>query len=254
MRVLLRGVGWMSIAVGATILLYLVYSLFWTTLETRSAQARLLEQWQAQVGTVEGEVAVPSAEQDPVAAPAGAADDPVVTEDGGETAQDGAGPGEEPGPSEAVAAPPPSGEALAAMSFVRPDEGRLLHDEPILVVEGVGTDDLRAGPGHYPWTSLPGEDGNFAVAGHRTTYGAPFYDLDKLRAGDEVHVTDRSGRRWVYRVVDSRIVGPAAIEVLDPDPLGRDRPMLTLTTCNPRFSNAQRLVVFAELDDGGSTA
>lgn len=122
-----------------------------------------------------------------------------------------------------------------------------VQDDPLLVVEGVGVDELKRGPGHYPGTALPGQPGNFAVAGHRTTYAAPFYDLDQLRPGDRIRVTDRGGTRWTYSVVGQRIVAPTDVEVIGPDPLATGRATLTLTTCNPRFSAAQRLIVFAEL-------
>lgn len=103
------------------------------------------------------------------------------------------------------------------------------------------------GPGHYPQTASPGADGNFAVAGHRTTYGAPFFHLDELRDGDEVHVTDTDGSRHVYEVRMQRSVSPGDVLVIGPDPLQTGRATLTLTTCNPRFSNRERLVVHAEL-------
>ena len=110
------------------------------------------------------------------------------------------------------------------------------------IVEGVGPEDLKKGPGHYPETPMPGEDGNAAIAGHRTTYGAPFYRLDELSVGDPMFVTTRAGR-FRYEVAESRVVPPSAVEVLDPT----DDARLTLTTCNPRYSAAQRLVVIARL-------
>ena len=116
-----------------------------------------------------------------------------------------------------------------------------------LIVEGVNAESLSEGPGHYPGTAYPGEQGNFAVAGHRTTAGAPFYDLETLETGDEVHVTDRNGVRWVYEVVEQRIVDPSENYVLGQDPIGTGAPVLTLTTCHPRWSNRERLIVFAEL-------
>ncbi|MFM8303010.1 MAG: class E sortase [Actinomycetota bacterium] len=105
-----------------------------------------------------------------------------------------------------------------------------------------GTDDsaLRKGPGHYPATPLPGQRGNAAIAGHRTTYGAPFSDLDALQVGDTMQVTTLQGS-FEYRVYDSLVVAPDQAQVLDPDPT---RPAtITLTTCNPKYSASQRLVV-----------
>jgi sortase A len=111
----------------------------------------------------------------------------------------------------------------------------------------VTLDDLTRGPGHYPGTAMPGEDGNMGIAGHRTTYGAPFFYLDQLEPDDEIHVTDREGETHVYRMVENKIVLPGDAWVLDPDPIDNGEAMLTLTTCHPRFSARQRMVVFAEL-------
>lgn len=110
------------------------------------------------------------------------------------------------------------------------------------VVDGVSPTDLRQGPGHYPGTALPGGAGNAAIAGHRTTYGAPFNRLDELDPGDTITLSTPTDR-FVYRVTGSAIVAPTAVEVLDPTPDNR----LTLTTCHPKFSDRQRLVVTAAL-------
>jgi sortase A len=110
------------------------------------------------------------------------------------------------------------------------------------VVEGVKLGDLKRGPGHYPATPLPGQPGNAAIAGHRTTYGAPFYNLDELKTGDEILVTTRQGR-FRYEVTESKVVSPSEVSVLDPTTDNR----LTLTTCHPRFSASKRLVVVAAL-------
>ncbi len=111
-----------------------------------------------------------------------------------------------------------------------------------IIVEGTSTDDLRQGPGHYPGTPLPGEQGNAAIAGHRTTYGAPFYNLDKLDPGDLIQITTVQGA-FTYRVTRTLIVSPADTSVV----ANTTTPELTLTTCNPRFSASQRLVVHAAL-------
>lgn len=110
------------------------------------------------------------------------------------------------------------------------------------VVEGVDPAHLKRGPGHYPRTPMPGEGGNVGIAGHRTTYGKPFWALDQLVPGDEIFLRTREGR-FVYRVTERRVVAPDRSEVLEPTP----RPTLTLTTCHPRFSAAQRLIVHGEL-------
>jgi len=107
-------------------------------------------------------------------------------------------------------------------------------------VEGVALDDLALGPGHYPGTPMPGHRGNVAIAGHRTTHGAPFWALDSLRRGDDITVITRRGT-FVYRVLWVRVMPADASWVLRRTAL----PSLTLTTCWPRFSNTHRLVVRA---------
>jgi sortase A len=118
------------------------------------------------------------------------------------------------------------------------------------VVEGVNVDDLRRAPGHYPTTQMPGHEGNSAIAGHRTTYGAPFGDLDQLAIGDEIRVTTLQGT-FTYEVSEQRVVDPSEVSVLDPSPdpqrPGHDLATLTLTTCNPKYSAEQRLIIRAAL-------
>jgi sortase A len=108
------------------------------------------------------------------------------------------------------------------------------------VVEGTDTANLRKGPGHYPSTPLPGERGTAAIAGHRTTYGAPFRHLDDLRPGRPVAV-DLPYGRFVYRVERIRIVDDQDVSVLRR--VGYDR--LVLTACHPLYSAAERIVAFA---------
>ena len=112
-----------------------------------------------------------------------------------------------------------------------------------IVVEGVSASALRRGPGHVPRTALPGQPGNSAIAGHRTTYGAPFADLDKVEVGDSAVVTTLTGK-FVFEVIDTKIIKPNRTEVLQPV---KNKTLLTLITCNPRYSTSQRLVVVAEL-------
>ena len=110
------------------------------------------------------------------------------------------------------------------------------------VVEGVGLPDLKKGPGHYPGTPLPGQKGNAAIAGHRTTYGAPFNRVDELKPGDSIFVQTVQGK-FRYVVKETQIVSPTQIEVLDDK--GDNR--LTLTACHPKYSAAKRIVIVAEL-------
>ncbi|MFP3899472.1 MAG: class E sortase [Acidimicrobiia bacterium] len=111
-----------------------------------------------------------------------------------------------------------------------------------IVVEGVGLEDLKRGPGHYPGSPLPGQPGNAAIAGHRTTYGAPFNRIDELEPGAEIELTTEQGT-FVYAVSEQLIVEPDQVEVLDD--FGDDR--ITLTACHPEYSAAQRIVVTGQL-------
>jgi len=111
-----------------------------------------------------------------------------------------------------------------------------------VVVEGTDTGSLRKGPGHYPKTPLPGEHGTVAIAGHRTTYGAPFRHIDGLHTGDKISV-DMPDGTFVYRVSRVRIVDDSATWVTRR--VGHDQ--LVLTACHPLHSAAQRIAVFARL-------
>jgi sortase A len=111
-----------------------------------------------------------------------------------------------------------------------------------VIVQGTGHDELQKGPGHYPATPLPGAPGTVGIAGHRTTYGAPFRTIDKLRPNDRITVEMPYGT-FTYRVEVTKIVPPTAIEVVRR--VGHDR--LVLTACHPLYSAAKRIVVFARL-------
>jgi sortase A len=143
----------------------------------------------------------------------------------------------------------PTGPPVTAPHLVAPAEGSPVGDIRIpaiglnqVVVEGTNTDDLRQGPGHYVGTPLPGQTGNAAIAGHRTTYGHPFYNLDAVKTGDPIVVTTLQGV-FVYDAIKQEVVSPSDTSVVD----NVDADWLTLTTCNPRFSASTRLVVVAEL-------
>ena len=108
-----------------------------------------------------------------------------------------------------------------------------------VVVEGITPSALRAGAGHYPQTSLPCEGGNVGIAGHRTTYGRPFGNLDQLKPGDTIELTTPIGG-CVYQVSKAPfVVSPTDLSVIDPT----GERSLTLTTCHPKGSAAQRLVI-----------
>lgn len=115
-------------------------------------------------------------------------------------------------------------------------------DLDMVVVEGSDRENLKKGPGHYPSTALPWEEsGPVAIAGHRTTYGQPFWSLNKLRRGDLIRLVTEFGT-FDYRVTRLREVLPSEGWVLEQT----DKPTLVLTTCTPRFTANRRLIVFAE--------
>jgi sortase A len=117
--------------------------------------------------------------------------------------------------------------------------------EDVVIYEGVDRETLMSGPGHMPTTPLPGQPGNSVLSGHRTTHGRPFFDLDLLEVGDPVRVRTRIGIH-VYEVREILVVAPTDVWVADP----REGAWLTLTTCEPKFSSRQRLVIQAEMVDG----
>ncbi|MGH3681952.1 MAG: class E sortase, partial [Natronosporangium sp.] len=152
-------------------------------------------------------------------------------------------PDQEDGDDAAPAIGPPPGDAIARLYI--PRIGKYW-----VVVEGVALADIRYAPGHYPDSAMPGETGNFSVAGHRNP--ATFWDLDKVGEGEAVVVETRDS--WfVYQVTRNHIVTPDAVEVVAPVPgqpgVEPTEAMLTLTTCNPKWDNYERLIVHAELVD-----
>ncbi|MGC5018747.1 class E sortase [Micromonospora sp. DT47] len=120
-----------------------------------------------------------------------------------------------------------------------------------VVVEGVTQKDIRYAPGHYPKSALPGQVGNFSVAGHRNR--ATFWRLDELNDEDEIVVETKTSW-YVYEVIQTRIVRPDQVEVVAPAPIRlkpgeKPKKLLTLTTCNPKLDNYQRLIIHAELKE-----
>ena len=140
-----------------------------------------------------------------------------------------------------AALPPPGGNAIARLYIPR-------LGKQWVVVQGVTPADIRYAPGHYTETALPGRPGNFAVAGHRMV--GIFWDLDRIQPGDLAVVETRTG--WfVYLVTENHIVTPHSMEVIAPEPnqpgVAPDGAYLTMTTCNPKWDNYQRLIVHGEL-------
>lgn len=118
-----------------------------------------------------------------------------------------------------------------------------------VVFQGVGRATLKKGPGHMPSTPLPGQPGNSVISGHRTTYGRPFYELNELEPGDLIEIETAIGVHS-YEVRESILVKPTDVWVTENKPGS----WLTLTTCHPRFSAKQRLVIVAELVEGPNLA
>jgi sortase A len=237
-----RGAGWLLMVVGAVVLLYVVYLLWFTNLASDGAQRDLADRWSTIVsegsggpsGVGDGDVDADALGSDDPSAAVPPQRDDASADDGDQPAMEGA-----------RAGGVQSGDAYAALWFER--EGRRILTDVLYVVEGTDWDTLKLGPGRYATSDVVGGAGNFAIAGHRQGWGAPFYDLDKLREGDRIHVVDRDGQEWVYRFRTQRIVAPDETWVIGPDPFGDGAPLVTLTTCHPLFSNATRLIVWGEL-------
>ncbi|MDH3295681.1 MAG: class E sortase [Acidimicrobiia bacterium] len=242
---LLGGFGRLLITLGLLVLLFAAFQHWGTNLAEAQAQDELDAEFTARLRSLK----VPDHEIQ--SASAASTSDPASSTSASDTAVADSSP----------LIPPPSAVShpildLADIPKVSEAAGRILI--PAIgvdktYVQGVGRDDLRKGPGHYPQTPFPGQPGNSAIAGHRTTYGAPFHDLDNLAPGDEIVVETLQGR-FTYIVeghqsadgatVGYFIVSPTDTWVLDDK--GDNR--LTLTACHPKRSAAQRIIVTATLD------
>ncbi|MCF3129082.1 class E sortase [Streptomyces olivochromogenes] len=214
MRVIVRTVSELCITAGTLIVLFVVYVLFWTGVQADSVMNDQIDQLQQQ--WAQGRV--------------------------GHTA---GGPGASAAPQEP--APYHYDKPFAIMYIPRLG---FTWNKPVL--EGTGTDVLKKGLAHYARTARLGQRGNFAIAGHRRTYGDPFKDFPRLRPGDAVVLTD--GTTWfTYRIDKGPYkTVPSDVEVIDPVPRksGYTRPgrYLTLTTCDPEWGHSHRLIVWAHLD------
>jgi sortase A len=218
----LGAIGRACITAGVLILLFVVYQLWGTGIREAQAQNSLEEEFDERLtelgldGDTDG----------------GTGDGATAT-----TTPDA--------PPSTVGPPPPPPTEGDAMARIRiPAIG-----VDKIVVEGVDVSDLKRGPGHYPDSPLPGQPGNAAIAGHRTTYGAPFNRLDELAPGDEILVSTVQGA-FRYEVREQLIVSPDQVEVLDE--FGDDR--LTLTACHPKYSARQRIVIVAALQGDAAPA
>jgi len=215
-RTAIRTVGEIMITLGLVLLLFAGYEIWGKAAIVSSHQADLDAQLAQEWG-------------DPTVAPSETAPPPSPE------------PGASPSPTPAAPPPPPPGGSIGRLYIPK-------LDKYWVVVEGVSDRDIAYAPGHYPDTAQPGEIGNFSVAGHRSP--AIFWDLDRMRSGDAIVVETRN-TFFIYRVTSNEIVAPTAVEVVAPVP---DQPgvtpteaMLTLTTCNPKWDNYQRLIVHAKL-------
>jgi sortase A len=236
------GIGRTLITLGLLILLFVVYQLWGTDIFTARAQNKLDHQFQRLLGEVAASTTTTSS-------PAPTTTSPTTS----------------PVPTTTTTSAP---RDLPAINEGDP-VGRIqipAAGVDWIFVQGTERNDLSKGPGHYPSTPLPGQVGNAAIAGHRTTHGAPFYNLDKLKPrtatqrGDFIVTTTLIGTH-VFEVIEQRIVKPTDTWVAGPmnlpeNELNRgslklnpDKSYLTLTSCNPRFSARERIVILAELID-----
>lgn len=227
----IRFAGWTSVWLGVFLLGFVAHQLFVTTFFAQQNNSVLEAEAEEYFSTADIEEVsyIPSEVSEDAAqdeAPPG----------GGETEDDVSRPS-----TLLVEAPPPEHEAFAIIRI--PSIDRL--KDGWAIVEGVSRTDLKNGVGHMPTTPIPGQPGNSVMSGHRTTYGAPFHEFDELSVGDIIEVETGLGVH-TYEVRETIIVEPTAIWVTGE----REGAWLTLTTCHPKFSSRQRLVVFAELVAG----
>ncbi len=231
-RWFIGGLGRVLISVGVLMFAFVGYQLYGTGIQTAQAQNRLEDEFEDLLATAGGAPTATDAITTPTTEPA--APDTVPATVPTSTA---------PPTSSTVPAarltPPPQGDPLAKLTIPT-------IDLEWVVIEGVRPSDLEDGPGHFPETPLPGQYGNAAIAGHRTTHGQPFNRIDELQVGDEVIVETFVGR-YTYLVTGQLIVGPNDYQQVIPttDPTVAT---LTLTSCHPKFSAKQRIVVTAVLD------
>ncbi|MHB8220224.1 MAG: class E sortase [Acidimicrobiales bacterium] len=216
-RGVLRGVGTVVVVLGALVLLFAAYELWGTGIITASHQRALRRQFSTEL-----QGRRPAAGGGSGAGRRAGTTSPSTPATRGVTAP-------------ASSAPPANGQPVGVIDI--PAIG-----VDYVVVQGTDESDLELGPGHYLGTAMPGNPGNAAIAGHRTTYLHPFYNLGGIRRGDPIYVTTVQGR-FRYDVTRTAVVAPTDVAVLDPTTVAT----LTLTTCNPPYSAATRLVVKAVL-------
>ncbi|XVX20337.1 class E sortase [Actinomycetota bacterium] len=222
-RATIRTIGELMMTLGALVLLFVVWQLWWTDVESGRVQAKTLDSLQQQFAGAGG-------------SGSGLGDRPKTTDKPLPKRQD---------PKD-VATTLTLDEAFAILRIPRFGDD---YARPIF--EGTGHEILDEGVGHYTGTAKPGEVGNFSVAGHRVTYGKPFNQIHTLVKGDKIIVETRAGYA-TYVVESHRIVLPGQSEVIAPVP---DQPgatpterWMTLTACHPMFSARERYIVHARLE------
>jgi sortase A len=233
-RWVVGGVGRTLITLGLLMFGFVAYQLWGTGIQTAQAQRELSAEFNKLVG---GAGTTTTTIVTSVPTTSTAATVPVTTPN--TTPVGSTAPTTTTTPAAALAKPiPAEGEAVARIEIPKIGLNRI-------IVEGAAAGDLAKGPGHFPETPLPGQLGNAAIAAHRTTHLAPFYDIDQLQPGDEINITTLNGR-YVYRVTGSEVVSPddyaAVIPTTDPA-----KATLTLVSCTPRYSSTNRIIVHAEL-------
>jgi sortase A len=236
------GLGKTLIATGLLLFGFVAYQLWGTGIETARAQNSLENEFEELLAGTPPTTTSSTPTSVDGTVPSDSSVDTVPTES---TPQDTVATTTAPDAVAAAAALPAvaEGDPIARIEMPRIGVDKI-------VVAGVDKDDLKKGPGHYPETPLPGQLGNSAIAGHRTTFGQPFFDVDKLDSGDEIILTTLSGR-YVYRVTGQQIVSPSDYQVIaTTDPT---RATLTLTSCHPKYTARERIIISAELDPDAST-
>ncbi len=231
------GAGRLLISIGVLMFAFVGYQLWGTGIQTAQAQNRLADEFAAELATVTPRTTAaptttvaPTTTTTPTTAAGAVAAAPAPTTTPPQTTTT------QPLP---LIGRPTLGDGVAHLAI--PSIGL---DKMIL--EGIRPTDLQDGPGHFPETPLPGQFGNAAIAGHRTTHGQPFFRIDEIEVGDEIVVTTLAGQ-YVYVMTGRRIVSPSdyasVIPTLDPSVA-----TLTLTSCDPKFSAKNRIVISALID------
>ena len=226
-RWVVGGIGRILITLGLLMFSFVAYQLWGTGIQTAQAQRTLSREFEQALATTQP----PTTTLAPSTTEAPTTDVTVPV--------DPATPTTTAAPVLAPAKPiPEEDKAVARLEIPRMGLNRI-------VVEGATADALTKGPGHFPETPLPGQLGNAAIAGHRTTHLHPFFDIDKLQPGDQIFVTTFNGR-YVYQVTGTEVVDPSDYADVIPT-TDVTKATLTLVSCTPRYSATNRIVVRADL-------